>query len=61
MVLEVLNRRFGFELDVWSIGVIIYILLCGRCLFWDKMEVGIFNEVVVEIICKIILDRGLCK
>lgn len=42
---EVLKRRSGPESDVWSIGVITYILLCGRRPFWDKTQNGIFNEV----------------
>jgi len=42
---EVLKRKSGPESDVWSIGVITYILLCGRRPFWDKTEQGIFNEV----------------
>ncbi|XP_044983814.1 calcium-dependent protein kinase 4-like [Hordeum vulgare subsp. vulgare] len=43
---EVLKQRSGPESDVWSIGVINYILLCGRHPFWDKTEDGIFKEVL---------------
>ncbi|KAL8167399.1 hypothetical protein V2J09_008898, partial [Rumex salicifolius] len=43
---EVLHRCYSTEADVWSTGVIAYILLCGSRPFWARSESGIFRAVL---------------
>ncbi len=56
---QVLRKNYGYEADLWSLGVILYILLSGLPPFWGDTEVGVAISVATSDICWI--GRGLSK
>jgi calcium-dependent protein kinase len=42
---EVLGRNYNEKCDVWSIGVLLFILLCGKPPFWGESDKEILEKV----------------
>lgn len=43
---EVLRRNYGPQCDIWSLGVVLYILLSGMPPFWGDNEKEIFTSIL---------------
>ncbi|XP_076958440.1 calcium-dependent protein kinase 8-like [Bidens hawaiensis] len=50
MAPEVLKRNYGPEVDVWSAGVILYILLCGVPPFLAETEQGVAQAIIRSVV-----------
>ncbi|KAJ3705453.1 hypothetical protein LUZ61_009158 [Rhynchospora tenuis] len=50
MAPEVLRRNYGPEIDIWSAGVILYILLCGVPPFWADTEQGVAQAIIKSVV-----------
>ncbi|KAI9220329.1 kinase-like domain-containing protein [Blastocladiella britannica] len=42
----ILNKGHAMPVDMWSLGCIAYVILCGYIPFWAETQRGVFDEIV---------------
>lgn len=56
MAPEVINKYYNKKCDVWSIGVVLYVLLCGNAPFMGQNNDEIIKKTLKE---NVIFDKKL--
>ena len=50
MLPEVIKHNYGPEINVWIVGVILYILLCGVQTFLEDSEQGVAQAIMCSVV-----------
>jgi serine/threonine protein kinase len=45
---EVIKKNYGVEVDAWSTGVVLYIMLSGKIPFKGKSEKEVFKRILYD-------------
>jgi serine/threonine protein kinase len=45
MAPEVLKKKYSFKCDVWSIGILTYLLLCGKLPFTEERQDDLYFKI----------------
>lgn len=41
-----LRKKYGPAVDCWSVGVLVYVLLCGGPPFWGETDEDLFQSIL---------------